>query len=163
MRKLNKKHSFDRTFNIFAPKVLIWVVFPEVPELSATKAIWRVKHWGSIKAEEWGIFPLCHAHRIPLSVRCCAAHQASAPPLLSHTAGVEERCQIVWQVKWNVFIRSSTTSQTSAKVHCGNLAAIQIPDTEKKPPWPLYQYKCAFYSFPQWRVKNIYKIDNTFI
>lgn len=48
-----------------------------------------------------------------------AAHQTSAPTLLSRTKGAEKRCQIIWQAKWDIFIRSSTPSQTGANVSRG--------------------------------------------
>lgn len=48
----------------------------------------------------------------------------SAPTLLSDAVGAERRCQIIWQAKWDIFIRSSTPSQTGAKVSWGNLSPL---------------------------------------
>lgn len=45
-----------------------------------------------------------------------AAHQTSAPTLLSRTVGADKRCQIIWQAKWDIFIRSSTPSDRRQSV-----------------------------------------------
>lgn len=85
-----------------------------------------------------------------------AAHQTSAPTLLSRTAGVEERCQLIWQVKWDVFIRSSTAPQTGAKVFSRSLTAIRTPDTKKNEtkackPTLSVQW-CFLFYIPQYRL-----------
>lgn len=100
--------------------------------------------WG-----EWGTFspllPLLLLHPpppIPLSVRLagphcqsgCTAHQTSAPTPLSRTEGAEERCHITWQAKWDVFIRSSTPSQTGANVSSGNPSPLHTSATEASVP-----------------------------
>lgn len=69
-----------------------------------------------------------------------AAHQTSAPTPLSHTEGGEKRCQIIWQAKWDIFIRSSTPSQTGAKASWGNLSPLRTSAIETKPACPFYQW-----------------------
>lgn len=71
-----------------------------------------------------------------------AAHQTSAPTTLSCTEGAEKRCQIIWQAKWDSFIRSSTPSQTGANVSWGNTSPLQTSTTEARPTFPLHE--CFF-------------------
>lgn len=48
-----------------------------------------------------------------------------------------KRCQKIWQVKWDIFIRSSTPSQTGAKVSRGSLPPVQTSPIKMKPACPL--------------------------
>lgn len=71
-----------------------------------------------------------------------AAHQTRAPTLLSRTEGAAERCQIIWQAKWDIFIRSSTPSQTDVNVSWGNPSPLQTSAIETRPACPFSQ--CFF-------------------
>lgn len=86
-----------------------------------------------------------------------AAHQTSAPTLLSRTKGAEKRCQIIWQAKWDIFIRSSTPSQTGANVSRGvDHSPLQTSATETRPALPLHQCLypeiCSPFFFPADRI-----------
>lgn len=94
---------------------------------SAIQSIWRVSE------EQVKVLSKQKNEVLPFSVMLAgphcqsdrAAHHAIAPTLLSHTMGAQKRCQIIWQVKWDIFIRSSTPSQTGAKVSHGRIPPVQ--------------------------------------
>lgn len=87
-----------------------------------------------------------------------AAHQTSAPTPLSCTEGAENRCQIIWQAKWDIFIRSSTPSQTGANVSWGNTSPLQTSTTKARQTLPLhecfYPGICSFFQFPCEKKRN---------
>lgn len=116
--------------------------------LSAVQSIWRrrgslkrsVKSKSdSIKAQKSEALPfLSHAHTTPLSVRQSRSPNKCPHPAVSRWGCRGKRCQIIWQAKWDVSIRSSTPTQAGAKVSRGNPSSRQTSATETRPPYPIF-------------------------
>lgn len=104
---------------------------------SAIQSVWRVseKQVEVLSKHTSEVLPFSVMLTGPYCQSDRAAHQTSAPTLLSHTMGAQKRCQIIWQVKWDIFIRSSTPSQTGAKVSWGSLPSVQTSAIKMKPAW----------------------------
>lgn len=163
--------------DIYSSNAIDSGVFPHrSPALSAVWSIWRRNsHKCSVKSKSYQsrrarYFPALSCSQDPTvsQTELLTKQVPTHPPHPNHPSpppppprclapkGAEGRSQIIWQAKWDIFIRSSTPSRVGADVSWGNPLPLQTSAAEMRPaphlPHPLhrclYPEVCSNLVFP---------------